>query len=90
MYEVFHSGFSFPVNYINLKTALQVYDKEVQWTLGAILYRTRFLPLRYHLFLQMVRCCVWMVLGRQLDMKAGGEQEQRKHCFKFSIQNICA
>ncbi|NXI41095.1 ENTP4 diphosphohydrolase, partial [Galbula dea] len=46
MYEVFHSGFSFPVTYNNLKTALQVYDKEVQWTLGAILYRTRFLPLR--------------------------------------------
>ncbi|XP_029459984.1 ectonucleoside triphosphate diphosphohydrolase 4 isoform X2 [Rhinatrema bivittatum] len=46
MYEVFHTGFSFPVNYHNLKTALQVYDKEVQWTLGAILYRTRFLPLR--------------------------------------------
>ncbi|XP_003228948.2 ectonucleoside triphosphate diphosphohydrolase 4 isoform X2 [Anolis carolinensis] len=46
MYEVFHSGFSFPLNYVNLKTALQVYDKEVQWTLGAILYRTRFLPLR--------------------------------------------
>ncbi|XP_015677764.1 ectonucleoside triphosphate diphosphohydrolase 4 [Protobothrops mucrosquamatus] len=46
MYEVFHNGFGFPVNYNNLKTALQVYDKEVQWTLGAILYRTRFLPLR--------------------------------------------
>lgn len=46
MFEVFHRGFSFPVNYRNLKTALQVYDKEVQWTLGAILYRTRFLPLR--------------------------------------------
>ncbi|KAJ6653712.1 hypothetical protein lerEdw1_008783, partial [Lerista edwardsae] len=46
MYEVFHSGFSFPLNYVGLKTALQVYDKEVQWTLGAILYRTRFLPLR--------------------------------------------
>ncbi|KAM9312873.1 ectonucleoside triphosphate diphosphohydrolase 4 [Gastrophryne carolinensis] len=46
MYEVFHSGFSFPSNYGNLKTVLQVYDKEVQWTLGAILYRTRFLPLR--------------------------------------------
>uniref|UniRef100_A0A3P9C6F3 Ectonucleoside triphosphate diphosphohydrolase 4 n=1 Tax=Maylandia zebra TaxID=106582 RepID=A0A3P9C6F3_9CICH len=28
------------------ETALLVYDKEVQWTLGAILYRTRFLPLR--------------------------------------------
>lgn len=47
MYEVLHSGFSFPTNYKNLKTALLVYDKEVQWTLGAILYRTRFLPLRY-------------------------------------------
>ncbi|XP_036383830.1 ectonucleoside triphosphate diphosphohydrolase 4 isoform X1 [Megalops cyprinoides] len=46
MYEVFHSGFSFPTVYENLKTALLVYDKEVQWTLGAILYRTRFLPLR--------------------------------------------
>lgn len=47
VYEVFHSGFSFPRDYENLKTALLVYDKEVQWTLGAILYRTRFLPLRY-------------------------------------------
>ncbi|XP_055518124.1 ectonucleoside triphosphate diphosphohydrolase 4 isoform X2 [Leucoraja erinacea] len=46
MYEVLHRGFSFPVNYTNLKTAQLVYDKEVQWTLGAILYRTRYLPLR--------------------------------------------
>ncbi|KAG7278016.1 hypothetical protein CRUP_006181 [Coryphaenoides rupestris] len=46
MHEVFHTGFSFPADYKNLKTALLVYDKEVQWTLGAILYRTRFLPLR--------------------------------------------
>ncbi|KFO53072.1 Ectonucleoside triphosphate diphosphohydrolase 4, partial [Corvus brachyrhynchos] len=46
MFEVFHRGFSFPESYGSLKTALQVYDKEVQWTLGAILYRTRFLPLR--------------------------------------------
>ncbi|XP_036000350.1 ectonucleoside triphosphate diphosphohydrolase 4-like isoform X2 [Fundulus heteroclitus] len=46
MYEVLHTGFSFPTDYKNLKTALLVYDKEVQWTLGAILYRTRFLPLR--------------------------------------------
>ncbi|XP_043939051.1 ectonucleoside triphosphate diphosphohydrolase 4 isoform X2 [Protopterus annectens] len=46
MYTVFHNGFSFPTSYRSLKTALQIYDKEVQWTLGAILYRTRFLPLR--------------------------------------------
>ncbi|CAJ1054089.1 ectonucleoside triphosphate diphosphohydrolase 7-like [Xyrichtys novacula] len=46
MYEVLHSGFRFPVNYQSLKTAQLVYDKEVQWTLGAILFKTRFLPLR--------------------------------------------
>uniref|UniRef100_A0A665UGT1 nucleoside-triphosphate phosphatase n=1 Tax=Echeneis naucrates TaxID=173247 RepID=A0A665UGT1_ECHNA len=46
MYEVLHSGFRFPTNYPSLKTAQLVYDKEVQWTLGAILFKTRFLPLR--------------------------------------------
>ncbi|KAF7647827.1 hypothetical protein LDENG_00165930, partial [Lucifuga dentata] len=46
MYEVLHSGFRFPNNYPSLKTAQLVYDKEVQWTLGAILFKTRFLPLR--------------------------------------------
>lgn len=46
MYEVLHSGFRFPGNYLSLKTAQLVYDKEVQWTLGAILFKTRFLPLR--------------------------------------------
>ncbi|XP_068177916.1 ectonucleoside triphosphate diphosphohydrolase 7-like [Antennarius striatus] len=46
MYEVLHSGFRFPIDYSGLKTAQLVYDKEVQWTLGAILFKTRFLPLR--------------------------------------------
>ncbi|KAM4611895.1 ectonucleoside triphosphate diphosphohydrolase 7-like isoform 1-T2 [Polymixia lowei] len=46
MYEVLHSGFRFPKGYPSLKTAQLVYDKEVQWTLGAILFKTRFLPLR--------------------------------------------
>lgn len=47
MYEVLHSGFRFPIDYSDLRTAQLVYDKEVQWTLGAILYKTRFLPLRW-------------------------------------------
>ncbi|XP_028651505.1 ectonucleoside triphosphate diphosphohydrolase 7-like [Erpetoichthys calabaricus] len=46
MYEVLHTGFKFPKDYSSLKTAQLVYDKEVQWTLGAILFKTRFLPLR--------------------------------------------
>ncbi|XP_063101127.1 ectonucleoside triphosphate diphosphohydrolase 7 isoform X1 [Cavia porcellus] len=46
MYQVLHEGFHFPYDYPNLRTAQLVYDREVQWTLGAILYKTRFLPLR--------------------------------------------
>lgn len=46
MYQVLHDGFHFPHDYTNLKTAQLVYDREVQWTLGAILFKTRFLPLR--------------------------------------------
>ncbi|XP_019717531.1 ectonucleoside triphosphate diphosphohydrolase 7-like [Hippocampus comes] len=46
MFQVLHAGFRFPSDYRGLRTAQLVYDKEVQWTLGAILYKTRFLPLR--------------------------------------------
>ncbi|XP_061770860.1 ectonucleoside triphosphate diphosphohydrolase 7-like [Nerophis ophidion] len=46
MYQVLHAGFRFPADYRSLRTAQLVYDKEVQWTLGAILFKTRFLPLR--------------------------------------------
>ncbi|XP_040419645.1 LOW QUALITY PROTEIN: ectonucleoside triphosphate diphosphohydrolase 7 [Cygnus olor] len=46
MYQVLHQGFRFPPDYPSLRTAQLVYDREVQWTLGAILYKTRFLPLR--------------------------------------------
>ncbi|XP_035400749.1 ectonucleoside triphosphate diphosphohydrolase 7 isoform X1 [Cygnus atratus] len=46
MYQVLHRGFRFPPDYPSLRTAQLVYDREVQWTLGAILYKTRFLPLR--------------------------------------------
>ncbi|XP_072177505.1 ectonucleoside triphosphate diphosphohydrolase 4-like [Diadema setosum] len=43
---VLHQGFKFPNDYHYLRSASLIHDKEVQWTLGAILYRTRFLPLR--------------------------------------------
>nr|XP_006812996.1 PREDICTED: ectonucleoside triphosphate diphosphohydrolase 4-like [Saccoglossus kowalevskii] len=46
MVAILHDGFKFPENYHNLRTASLIHDKEVQWTLGAILFRTRFLPLR--------------------------------------------
>lgn len=46
VHKILHDGFHFPHDYPNLRTAQLVYDKEVQWTLGAMLYKTRFLPLR--------------------------------------------
>ncbi|XP_025071410.1 ectonucleoside triphosphate diphosphohydrolase 7 isoform X1 [Alligator sinensis] len=46
MYQVLHQGFHFPLDYPSLRTAQLVYDREVQWTLGAILYKTPSLPLR--------------------------------------------
>lgn len=65
MYEVLHEGFRFPLDYPSLRTAQLVYDREVQWTLGAILYKTRFLPLRYP----------WLADGVTQGRVVGEEQE---------------
>lgn len=44
---VLHDGLKFPKSYKGLTTVQMIDGKEVQWTLGALLYRTRFLPLKY-------------------------------------------
>eukprot|EP00794_Sanderia_malayensis_P005244 gene5244-5908_t len=46
MTTVLHYGLKFPRGYKGLTSALMVNGKEIQWTLGAMLYRTRFMPLR--------------------------------------------
>lgn len=46
MTTVLHKGLRFPSGFKGLKTAQLINGKEVQWSLGALLYRTRFLPLR--------------------------------------------
>lgn len=43
---VLHKGFQFPVMFKNFQSAQLINGKDVQWTLGALIYRTRFLPLR--------------------------------------------
>ena len=44
---VLHEGLGFPTSYSHLSAAPEtVNGKVVHWTLGALLYRTRFLPLR--------------------------------------------
>ena len=46
MSRVLHEGLHFPKVYPYF-TSLQLIDgKEVHWTLGALLYKTRYFPLR--------------------------------------------
>ncbi|CAF2857012.1 unnamed protein product [Rotaria sp. Silwood2] len=46
LYAFLHDGLKFPMNYQRLRSASLVNNNDVQWTLGAILYRTRFFPLQ--------------------------------------------
>ncbi|XP_065882910.1 ectonucleoside triphosphate diphosphohydrolase 7-like isoform X2 [Dysidea avara] len=43
---ILHNALGFPQDYSHLQSANQVHGRNVQWTLGALLYRTRFMPLR--------------------------------------------
>lgn len=45
MTTVLHEGHKFPKTYQSLTTARLVHGDEVQWTLGALLYKTRYYPL---------------------------------------------
>jgi len=42
---VLHEGLHFPRSYKHLTTAQLVNNREVHWTLGALLYKTRYFPL---------------------------------------------
>ncbi|XP_005094066.1 ectonucleoside triphosphate diphosphohydrolase 7 [Aplysia californica] len=46
MVEMLHKGFSFPSSYNKLTSAQLVNGRDVGWTLGALIYKTRYLPLR--------------------------------------------
>ena len=43
---VLHNGHHFPKEDFNFKFSSSIKGKVVQWTLGALLHRARFLPLR--------------------------------------------
>ncbi len=47
LYAFLHDGLKFPVDYQRLRSASLVNNNDVQWTLGAILHKTRFLPLKF-------------------------------------------
>ncbi|XP_070210624.1 ectonucleoside triphosphate diphosphohydrolase 7-like isoform X2 [Littorina saxatilis] len=51
---VLHKGFQFPQTYSHFQSAQLIHGKDIQWTLGALIYRTRFLPLRDLELSQMV------------------------------------
>ena len=43
---VLHEGLGFPEDTISLQSTGSIYGQSVQWPLGALLYHTRYLPLR--------------------------------------------
>ena len=45
MAVVLHDGFKFPHSYKDLTTVQNLQGREVHWTLGALLYKTRYYPL---------------------------------------------
>ncbi|KAL3863359.1 hypothetical protein ACJMK2_005117 [Sinanodonta woodiana] len=46
MTAVLHKGLKFPEDYKNFHSVQYIQNKDVQWTLGALIHRTRYLPLR--------------------------------------------
>lgn len=44
---VLHEGLGFPKDSISLHSTASMEGQSVQWALGALLYSTRYLPLRY-------------------------------------------
>ena len=48
---VLHNALGFPTDHSLFQSANEIRGRNVQWTLGALLYRTRFMPLRCVLYL---------------------------------------
>ena len=44
---VLHEGFLFPAHYSHFTSTQLIRGQDVQWTLGALVYKTRYFPLRY-------------------------------------------
>src|SRR5690606_26448842 len=44
--SILHDGFQMPQHYSRLKSVSTLNNEPVQWTLGALIFRTRFFPLR--------------------------------------------
>ena len=43
---ILHEGLGFPKDSISLHSVSRIDGQSVQWPLGALIYHTRFLPLR--------------------------------------------
>ncbi|OTF69273.1 nucleoside phosphatase-like protein, partial [Euroglyphus maynei] len=46
IYSMLHNGFRMPLDYKKFRSISMINDEPVQWTLGALIFRTRFFPLR--------------------------------------------
>ncbi len=63
---VLHRGFGFSENVKNFRGVSTIGGQEVQWTLGAILYKLRYFPLRYILALSIDMICSFLEEGEKI------------------------
>lgn len=45
--EALHDGLRFPKEYTTFLPVSEINGQEVQWSLGALIHRTRYIPLKY-------------------------------------------
>ena len=74
MMAVLHHALGFPLNYHWLTSAQTIKGHQVHWSLGALLYKTKYFPLRYQLcivYLLKLSSVTWELLKLLLAVICG-------------------
>ena len=64
-----HEGLNFPEEGKKLTNVQTINGAEVQWALGALIYRTRYLPLRFVLLFQAEKQNIFSEMRNQLELQ---------------------
>ena len=65
IYLILHEGLGFPVKYKHLTSVQYIEGEEIHWTLGALLYKTKYYPLRYKHYMNISNKNECSVMGNE-------------------------
>ena len=94
MTTVMHEGLKFPTDYNKFHSVALINNRDVQWTMGALLHRTRFLPLRYDIIkisIQLVamdKCQRRVQDTEERSSNAWFTQSHRDYTWLFCVHNL--